>query len=161
MRKLFVCTLVFLPLFISAQVELRTDGIVLPFMKSTDIIAPAQGQIIIEPNNIPAYYQGTSWQYLQPLVWNKNFNNSIFYNEGKLGIGVTNPSDYLHINAPTGNDIVRFQRAGSTEFRIFSNGAVSIGTNWSAPEDDAIFLGGTRTIVNDTLFMVGKRVQMT
>jgi hypothetical protein len=161
MRKLFVHILIFLPVFAFAQVELRTDGIVLPFIKRANVIAPSQGQLIIEPGNIPTYYEGTTWKDLQNFVWSKNVNSTVFYNEGKVGIGVTNPSDYLHINAPAGNDIVRFQRGGNTEFRIFSNGAVSIGTNWSTPEEDAIYLGGTRTIVNDTLFMVGKRVQIT
>lgn len=45
-----------------------------------------------------------------------------------IGIGVTVPSDKLHINAATGEDALRVQVNSLTKLRVWSNGGVSVGS---------------------------------
>lgn len=50
-----------------------------------------------------------------------------------IGIGVTAPSDKLHINAATGEDALRVQVNSLTKLRVWSNGGVSIGSPVTPP----------------------------
>ncbi|MFT5423865.1 MAG: hypothetical protein ACI89L_001656 [Phycisphaerales bacterium] len=64
------------------------------------------------------------------------------YFQGKLGAGVTAPTDQLHINAPAGVDAFRIQTNGSTRLRVNSSGGVSIGGN------STVVAAGNTYIVN-------------
>ncbi|MBX3356523.1 MAG: tail fiber domain-containing protein [Phycisphaeraceae bacterium] len=50
---------------------------------------------------------------------------------GRLGVGVTNPTDRLQINADSGEDGLRVQVGGVTRFRVHANGGVSVGGNFA------------------------------
>ena len=61
--------------------------------------------------------------------------NAAFVIDGtkKVGIGLTTPSDRLHVYADAGEDAMRVQINGTTRFRIHDNGGVSIGQNVTPP----------------------------
>ena len=84
-----------------------------------------------------------------------------------VGIGTTNPSDVLHINAPSNEDPLRVQIAGNTKLRVFSNGGVSIGrNNQSGTTTDGLFVHGNtglgassaqdRLVVNGNVDILGE-----
>jgi hypothetical protein len=62
---------------------------------------------------------------------NGNLLNTLMSIEsnGEVGIGTTNPSDIFHISAPAASNPMRVQADGTTRFRIFANGGISIGSN--------------------------------
>lgn len=67
-----------------------------------------------------------------PLVFNAEGGNMILGNsadDGSVGIGVSTPSDRLHLQSATGQDAMRVQVGSSTRFRINSNGGVAIGNS--------------------------------
>jgi len=63
-------------------------------------------------------------------------------NDGKVGIGTTNPSRFLHVNAPGGGTNFTFQAGGSNAYFEFINtgGTSFIGTNGT---DWEFYVGGT------------------
>ncbi len=61
---------------------------------------------------------------------------------GNIGIGVTNPSDKLHINSAAGADALRVQVDGITKLRVWSNGGISIGSPVTPPVN-GIYVAGS------------------
>ena len=55
-----------------------------------------------------------------------------------VGIGVDDPSDLLHVNAPAGRDAMRVQVNGNARLRVLANGGVAIGNNEPAPVAGAL-----------------------
>ncbi|GJM09348.1 MAG: hypothetical protein DHS20C11_16240 [Lysobacteraceae bacterium] len=64
--------------------------------------------------------------------------------DGGVGIGVNNPSDYLHVSAPGGSDALRVQIGGTTRLRVHDNGGVSIGANVGPPAAGLVVSGDIR-----------------
>ena len=58
--------------------------------------------------------------------------------EGRVGINRISPSATFHVDGETGVDPLRIQINNSTKFRIMSNNAISIGTNWENSIADVI-----------------------
>lgn len=63
---------------------------------------------------------------------------------GKVGIGTEAPSDYLQVDAPSGNDAMRVRVGGTTRLRVHDNGGVSIGANVNPPTSGLYVLGQSR-----------------
>jgi len=62
---------------------------------------------------------------------NNGSGNSEFVidGSGRVGVGLTGPSDKFHVAADAGQDAMRVQINGTTRFRIHDNGGISIGSN--------------------------------
>ena len=65
--------------------------------------------------------------------------------DGGVGIGVNNPSDFVHISAPAGGDAFRIQLGGTTRLRVHDNGGVSVGVNANPPSAGLLVQGELRT----------------
>lgn len=63
------------------------------------------------------------------------------YFGGSVGIGVSAPSDKLHVAAASGQPALRVQIDGATKLRVTSNGGVAIGANAATPAD-GLFVQG-------------------
>ncbi|MBX3724907.1 MAG: hypothetical protein KF823_03215 [Xanthomonadales bacterium] len=61
---------------------------------------------------------------------------------GRVGVGVTAPSDRLHIAAPAGEPALRVQIDGATKLRVTANGGVAIGANATPPANGLFVEGG-------------------
>ena len=48
---------------------------------------------------------------------------------GKMGIGITNPSDQLEVAAPENEDALRVRTGNTTRLRVYASGGVGIGSN--------------------------------
>jgi len=68
----------------------------------------------------------------------------------RVGIGLTNPSDQLHVSADEGENAFRVQVEGVTRLRVFSNGGVGVGSNYT---EGTVPVGGMR--VSTQLFTGG------
>jgi len=55
------------------------------------------------------------------------------YFQGRIGIGLDNPSDRLHVAAPAGESALRVQVDGTTRLRVHANGGVAVGVNTTPP----------------------------
>lgn len=64
---------------------------------------------------------------------------------GGVGIGLNNPSDFVHISAPAGADAFRIQLGGTTRLRVHDNGGVSVGVNSGPPAGGLLVQGEIRT----------------
>ncbi len=51
---------------------------------------------------------------------------------GRLGIGISNPSDLVHIDAGADENALRVGVGGTTRLRVYSTGGVGIGANMSS-----------------------------
>lgn len=63
---------------------------------------------------------------------------------GGVGIGLNNPSDFVHISAPAGGDAFRIQLGGTTRLRVHDNGGVSVGVNAGPPAGGLLVQGEIR-----------------
>lgn len=72
----------------------------------------------------------------------------------QVGIGITAPSDRLHVYAAAGEDAMRVQINGTTRFRIHDNGGVSIGGNIAPPAAGLVVAGITQPSA-DNAFTLG------
>ena len=59
---------------------------------------------------------------------------------GKVGMGVSTPSDKLHISSAVDEDPFRVQVGNSTKFRIFENGSISMGANNGTITDNNVYI---------------------
>lgn len=64
----------------------------------------------------------------------------------RVGIGVNNPTDFLHVNAPAGTDALRVQINSTTRLRVHDNGGVSIGANVGPPSAGLTVQGDIRYV---------------
>lgn len=72
-------------------------------------------------------------------------NISLAFGGGSVSIGNTvAPSDRLHVSTLAGENALRVQIAGTTRFRVHSNGGISIGANIIPPAAGVYILGETR-----------------
>ena len=82
-----------------------------------------------------------------------NFNSAEDFNlvngGGQVGIGLSNPSDKLHVSAAAGEDAVRVQVGGTTAFRVHDNLGVSLGANLNPPANGLYVQG--ESIINGVL----------
>lgn len=60
---------------------------------------------------------------------------------GKVGLGTEAPNTQLHVNAPSGEDLMRVQSAGITKFMVHSNGGVSVGA-LTVPAANGLYVNG-------------------
>lgn len=60
----------------------------------------------------------------------------------KVGIGISSPNTYLHVNTYTSIDPFRVQVNGNTKLWVRTNGGVSIGEYYSTPPDNGLYVGG-------------------
>ena len=61
--------------------------------------------------------------------------------QANVGIGVTTPSDKLHINCGAGENPLLVQVNSSTKLRVFANGGTSIGTVSTPPVNGLLVVG--------------------
>lgn len=164
MKHLCHLTLFVLNLFIlgsligQSGVEIRPDGLVLPPIKYESIANPDTGLLVQYQGNV-SIYSGTDWKDLTPTPWRISTSKITYQNN--VGIGVTNPTDFLHINSPAGEDVIRIQRNNNTKFRIWENGAIAIGSNWDVPLFNTLRINTQKTIVNDTLVLQNNSFELT
>ncbi|MEM8897173.1 MAG: tail fiber domain-containing protein, partial [Bacteroidota bacterium] len=82
-----------------------------------------------------------------------NFNSAEDFNlvngGGQVGIGLSNPTDKLHVSAAAGEDAVRVQVGGTTAFRVHDNLGVSLGANLNPPAN-GLYVEG-ESIINGVL----------
>lgn len=64
---------------------------------------------------------------------------------GLVGIGVSSPTDRLHINTASGSNAFRAQVNGSTKLLVHSGGGVSVGSP-SAPPSNGLYVSGNAGI---------------
>lgn len=83
------------------------------------------------------------------FVWNNG--GGVFASTGpdeflvsadRIGIGESDPTDFLHINTPPATDALRVQIDGSTKLRVRSNGGVAVGVNAIPPGNGLVVQGG-------------------
>ncbi|MBO6513029.1 MAG: tail fiber domain-containing protein [Phycisphaerales bacterium] len=60
--------------------------------------------------------------------------------DGLVGIGVSSPSDRLHINTAAGQSAFRIQQDGNTRMRINANGGISLGANNTTVADSNVYI---------------------
>lgn len=107
--------------------------------------SPGSRSIAIDDNEIQARDDSlASILYLQAeggdfSIHHPNSESTQFVvkENGRAGIGVTLPTDKLHINAESGVNPFRVQLNGDTKFRIHDSGGISLLSN-SDPGADAI-----------------------
>ena len=61
---------------------------------------------------------------------------------GRVGIGVSVPSDRLHVNSAGGENAFRAQVGGITRLLVHSNGGVAIGANTTPPPNGGLYVAG-------------------
>lgn len=63
-----------------------------------------------------------------------------------LGEGGHPDDDVFHVNAQSGDNALRIETDATTRFRIFENGAVSIGADWTSPMAEGLYIKGNTGI---------------
>lgn len=102
-------------------------------------LGPTSGfNISLDSNEIMARNGGSP----AALNFNAEGGNMLLGNttdDGSVGIGVTSPSDRLHIDTAAGQSAFRVQQDGQTRLRINANGGLSFGANNSSVADSNAF----------------------
>jgi hypothetical protein len=88
----------------SSMLEIKSTkkGLLIPRMtinKRDAIAAPATGLLIYQTNATPGfyYYNGSAWKPISlPQTWKMN-GNAVYYNDGKVGIGLSSPAYKLDV----------------------------------------------------------------
>ena len=62
--------------------------------------------------------------------------------DGRVGVGVTNPSDRFQINADAAQNAFRVQIDGQTKLRVRDNGGTALGINSTNVPDNGLFVEG-------------------
>lgn len=60
--------------------------------------------------------------------------------DGSVSIGVSSPSDRLHINTAAGQSAFRVQQDGQTRLRINANGGISLGSNNTTVANSDVYI---------------------
>jgi hypothetical protein len=63
-------------------------------------------------------------------------------NAQKVGVGTTNPSDALHVEANANSNALRVRIDGQTKLRVLANGGVTIGQNNAGTAADGLYVHG-------------------
>ncbi|MEL6852536.1 MAG: tail fiber domain-containing protein, partial [Bacteroidota bacterium] len=75
---------------------------------------------------------------------NNNRSNAVtVFKDGRMVLGNSTPSDRLQIEADAGEDALRVRVAGTTRFRVYQNGGVSIGQSaFSSTPQNGLYVYG-------------------
>ncbi len=84
------------------EIKSTNKGLLIPRMTQAQrnaIHTPAKALLIYQTDNTAGFYfyNGSSWKPVSGELWQKH-DSSIYYNAGKVGIGVTNPYAKLDVN---------------------------------------------------------------
>ena len=103
------------------------------------------GDVIVTGSTIYMKYgdigSDTDWTPL--ALWNEGSDDDIYYNEGNVGIGTSNPAHPLHVSANTGNLEVKIENLGGNAYLTLESSATS--NSFIDYED----VGGDRWIVGN------------
>lgn len=166
-QKLFFAIFLALGFNLTAQVTSEINGsfIQLPHNEVGNLGTPEFGTLIYDNVEKGTYvFTHDNWLRLNESPFIKSGSNAFFNTGngvGNVNIGLSNGSARLFVRGSDTVDPLRVQVDNGTEFRVFANKAIVIGSNWGTPQPDALFIGATRTIVNDTLLMNGGRIKMS
>jgi hypothetical protein len=95
-------------------------------------IAIDTNEIMARNNSLPA-----------DLNLNAEGGNIILGNttdDGLVAIGLSNPSDRLHVNTAPGQSALRIQQDGQTRMRINASGGISLGANNTTVADSNVYI---------------------
>jgi len=162
MKYLFVLSLITISITLSAQteIELNPDGIVVPRTTTGAVSSPVEGLLIYDTSaNSYKYYNGNSWQDIGASFF-EMITGGIRYLGGNVALGNSSSSGTFSVWNDGSQDLVRLINDQGTQFRIFDNGAISLGSNWGSPQSNVIRLQGSKVIVTDTLVMQGENIIM-
>ena len=91
----------------------------------------------------------TAWVETDPLFEIGNGINSTSVSNaltvlknGKVGIGIVNPSHNLHVKSESGENPLKVQIGNATKMSVFSNGGTSVGTA-ATPPTNGLLVSGT------------------
>ncbi len=129
MKYLFFCLICFLSLtlFSQTEIELRTDGIVVPRLDTTSVNAPTMGQVIYDTTeDCMKYYNGDRWKSLTGPF---ELNGSVVRQNSNSTTQdfVFGSSELPHPVDPT-DDVLFFFDESKGAFR---GGAIVFSTNWA------------------------------
>jgi hypothetical protein len=85
------------------EIKSTTKGLLIPRMTQAQrnaITSPAKGLLIYQTDNTHGfyYYDGTAWKAISTTeAWKKN-GTSIYYNSGKVGVGISAPAYKLDVS---------------------------------------------------------------
>ena len=143
------------------EIELRSDAIVVPRVKSDNVVSPIPGMLIYDIGSESFQYYDGAWKEVDGNFFDA-ISGGIRYTGGNVTVGGISPNPAkLAIGTTGSEDALRVRIGSATKFRIFNNGSISLGSNWNTPEPGALLISNTRTIINDTLFMSGRKLQIT
>ena len=96
-------------------------------------------KIAIDDNEIAARSLGNP----SSLTLNADGGNVILGNttdDGLVAIGLSTPSDRLHVNTAPGQSALRIQQDGTTRLRINASGGISLGANNTTVADSNVYI---------------------
>lgn len=133
----------------SAMLDVKsTDkGVLVPRLTTAQrelIPGPANGLLVFDATTKSFwFYSSGVWTELIDRgnsSWEQN-GSDISYNNGKVGIGISNPSDRFQVDAGAAEPALRVRQDGATKFRIHANGGTSVGVNSTPPVDGLLVTG--------------------
>ena len=74
-------------------------------------------------------------------LWEQT-RGDIYYTDGYVGIGTTNPNSVLHVNGDGTDPSLRVQVSGNSKLTVASNGGVSVGGYQNNPPADGLYVAG-------------------